>query len=237
MTVETFMLWIVVGLVAGWLASAVVGGGMGLVGDIVVGIVGAFLGGFIFRALNIHAPFHGIASTIVVAFVGAIVLLSPAPPDPARLDAQSVKARRPSAIATRAPGRKIPLVREECGCRCETNQRKVAVMKKFLVLYRAPVASFDQMMKATPEQQKAGMDAWMAWGKKAEKSIVDMGAPLGKALKVSPAGSTPTRNDLGGFSIMQGESKEAVAELMKGHPHFMAPDGFIEITEMMPIPG
>ena len=110
-------------------------------------------------------------------------------------------------------------------------------MKKFLVLYKAPMASFEQMMKATPEQQKAGMDAWMAWGKKAAKSIVDMGAPLGKSLQVTPAGASPTKNDLGGFSIMQGESKEAVAETLKGHPHFMMPDGFIEIVELMPIPG
>jgi hypothetical protein len=110
-------------------------------------------------------------------------------------------------------------------------------MKKFLVLYKAPPASFDQMMKATPEQQKAGMEAWMVWGKRAAASIVDMGAPLGKTLKVTPSGSSPTRNDLGGYSIMQGESKEALAETLKGHPHFMTPDGTIEIVELMPIPG
>lgn len=110
-------------------------------------------------------------------------------------------------------------------------------MKKFLVLYRAPTTSFDQMMKATPEQAKAGMDAWMAWSKKAAGSIVDMGSPLGKGLQVTPAGTTANRNDLGGFSILQGESKEALAETMKGHPHFLTPDGFIEIVEMMPLPG
>jgi hypothetical protein len=110
-------------------------------------------------------------------------------------------------------------------------------MKKFLVLYRAPNTSFEQMMKATPEQQKAGMDAWMAWGQKAGGSIVDMGAPLGKALKVTPAGASPTKNDLGGYSIMQADSKEALAATLKGHPHFMMTDGFIEITEMMPMPG
>jgi hypothetical protein len=110
-------------------------------------------------------------------------------------------------------------------------------MKKFLVLYKAPLASFEQMMKASPEQQKAGMDAWMVWGQKAASSIVDMGAPLGKALKVTPAGPSPIRNDLGGYSILQGESKEALAETLKGHPHFMTPDGTIEITELMPMPG
>ncbi len=111
-------------------------------------------------------------------------------------------------------------------------------MKKFLVLYMAPVASFDQIMKnTTPEQQKAGMEAWMVWGKKAAGSIVDMGAPLGKSLKVTPAGATPTTNDLGGYSILQGESKEAVATTLTGHPHFMMPGGFIEIVELMPVPG
>ena len=41
MTLETILLWLVVGLIAGWLASIVVGGGFGLVGDIIVGIIGA----------------------------------------------------------------------------------------------------------------------------------------------------------------------------------------------------
>jgi uncharacterized membrane protein YeaQ/YmgE (transglycosylase-associated protein family) len=75
MTLETFLIWVAVGLIAGWLASAVVGGGYGVIGDIVIGIVGAFIGGWIFRALGAGAPFGGIVGTIVVAFVGACVLL------------------------------------------------------------------------------------------------------------------------------------------------------------------
>ena len=110
-------------------------------------------------------------------------------------------------------------------------------MKKFLVLYKAPTSSFDQMRKATPEQQKAGMDAWMAWGKKSAGSIVDMGAPLGKSLRVTKTATQPVTNDLGGYSILQAESKEALAETMKGHPHFMTPEGIIEIVELMAVPG
>jgi uncharacterized membrane protein YeaQ/YmgE (transglycosylase-associated protein family) len=75
MTLETVLLWIVVGLVSGWLASAVVGGGMGVIGDIVIGIVGAFLGGLVFRTMHWHAPIHGLAGTIFVAFIGAVLLL------------------------------------------------------------------------------------------------------------------------------------------------------------------
>ena len=110
-------------------------------------------------------------------------------------------------------------------------------MKKFLVLYKASASAFEQAMKSTPEQQKAGMEVWMAWGKKAASSIVDMGAPLGKALRVTPGGASPIKNDLGGYSILQAESKEALAETLKGHPHFMMGDSWIEITELMPMPG
>ena len=110
-------------------------------------------------------------------------------------------------------------------------------MKKFLVLYRAPATSFELMMKATPEQQKAGMAAWMAWGQSSASSIVDMGAPLGKSLRVTKGGASPSTNDLGGFSLLQAESKEALAETLKGHPHFLMPDGSIEVVELMPMPG
>ncbi|MBM7119021.1 GlsB/YeaQ/YmgE family stress response membrane protein [Archangium primigenium] len=75
MGLETLVLWLFIGLIAGWLASAVVGGGYGIVGDIVVGIVGAFLGGWIFRSLGVGAPGSGLVSSIIVAFVGAVVLL------------------------------------------------------------------------------------------------------------------------------------------------------------------
>ena len=61
--------WIVVGLVAGVLASLVMGGtGYGI-------IVGAFIGGWLFGALGISTPIGGMGGTIFVAFIGAVVLL------------------------------------------------------------------------------------------------------------------------------------------------------------------
>lgn len=68
--------WIIVGLVAGVLASLVMGGtGYGLIGDIIIGIVGAFVGGWLFSMLGVTSPFGGIAGVIFVAFIGAVVLL------------------------------------------------------------------------------------------------------------------------------------------------------------------
>ena len=76
MSGEFILVWIVVGLIAGWLASVVVGGiGYGLIGDIIVGIIGAFIGGWLFSTLAISIPFGGRAGWIFVAFVGAVVLL------------------------------------------------------------------------------------------------------------------------------------------------------------------
>lgn len=76
MTLEIVIIWLLVGLVSGWLASQVVrGGGSGALTDIVVGIVGAFVGGMIFRSQGWHAPFPGYAGLIFVAFCGAALLL------------------------------------------------------------------------------------------------------------------------------------------------------------------
>ena len=75
MAVESILIWLLIGAVAGWLAGLVVkGGGFGLVGDIIVGIIGAFVGGWLFGMAGISLG-GGIIDTIVSATVGAIVLL------------------------------------------------------------------------------------------------------------------------------------------------------------------
>jgi uncharacterized membrane protein YeaQ/YmgE (transglycosylase-associated protein family) len=70
--------WIVVGLIAGWLAGRVMkGGGFGLIGDIVIGVIGGLLGGFIASYFfDVGDPMSGInLPSIVIAFLGAVLLL------------------------------------------------------------------------------------------------------------------------------------------------------------------
>jgi uncharacterized membrane protein YeaQ/YmgE (transglycosylase-associated protein family) len=75
MPVESLLIWLLVGAVAGWIAGAVVkGGGFGLLGDIVVGILGAFIAGWLFPRLGVSIG-AGIISVIVSAAIGAIILL------------------------------------------------------------------------------------------------------------------------------------------------------------------
>jgi len=70
-----FLAWIVVGLIAGWLAGQVMhGGGYGVVFDIILGLVGGVLGGWLFGLLGIGSG-GGMIGSIVVAFVGAVILV------------------------------------------------------------------------------------------------------------------------------------------------------------------
>jgi uncharacterized membrane protein YeaQ/YmgE (transglycosylase-associated protein family) len=73
--VESFIIWIIVGAIAGWLAGMVVkGGGFGLIGDIVVGIVGAIIAGWLLPQLGIVIS-SGFVAAIIDAFIGAVILL------------------------------------------------------------------------------------------------------------------------------------------------------------------
>ena len=68
--------WLIVGLVAGWLAGMFMrGGGYGIIGDVVVGILGAVLGGLLFGLLR-PGTAVGLLGSIVVAFVGAVILIA-----------------------------------------------------------------------------------------------------------------------------------------------------------------
>ena len=71
----TGLIWfLLIGLIAGWLAGKVMrGGGFGVVGDMIVGVIGALLGGWLFGVLGISAG--GLIGSIIVAFVGAVILL------------------------------------------------------------------------------------------------------------------------------------------------------------------
>ena len=70
-----FLAWIVVGLIAGWLAGQVMkGGGYGILIDIILGILGGVLGGWIFGMLGIWQG-GGMIGSIIVAFVGAVILV------------------------------------------------------------------------------------------------------------------------------------------------------------------
>jgi uncharacterized membrane protein YeaQ/YmgE (transglycosylase-associated protein family) len=75
MDVQSLIIWLIVGAIAGWLAGMVVkGGGFGLIGDIIVGIVGALIAGWLLPQLGIVIG-GGLIGAIIDAFIGAVILL------------------------------------------------------------------------------------------------------------------------------------------------------------------
>lgn len=102
-------------------------------------------------------------------------------------------------------------------------------MKKFLILYTSPVSAREEMGKRSPEQAKAGMDAWMQWAKNAGKAIVELGAPL--------ADVGQTRSKVTGFTILQANSAEEIDRILNDHPHRNHTGAAIEVHEFLELPG
>ncbi|GIW07189.1 MAG: transglycosylase [Dehalococcoidia bacterium] len=76
MDLMSIVLWLLVGLIAGWLAGMVVrGAGFGIIGNIIVGIIGALIGGFLF-GIFFPGSALGFMGSVIVAFIGAVILLA-----------------------------------------------------------------------------------------------------------------------------------------------------------------
>jgi len=94
------------------------------------------------------------------------------------------------------------------------------------------------MAKSTKEESKEGMKLWHAWAKKCGKGLVDLGAPLGNGQKLSTSGSTPSKRNLVGYSILKAKNMTAAKKLLKNQPHLGWNKGCqIEIYESLPMPG
>lgn len=88
------------------------------------------------------------------------------------------------------------------------------------------------------ERERTGIAAWGRWVVAHQPSIVDIGSPVGKTLRVSTGGIDKIRNQLAGYTVVRADSHEAAAKLFEGHPHFtLFPGDSVEIMECLPIPG
>lgn len=109
-------------------------------------------------------------------------------------------------------------------------------MKKFIVLYHAPVGFMDAMKNVSSEDAKKGMEPWMAWAKKCGSGLVDMGTPLANAHKMSKGSHGPSKSTVAGYSILQAESWDEVNKMLQNHPHIDWMEGCeIEVHECLPL--
>jgi hypothetical protein len=104
-------------------------------------------------------------------------------------------------------------------------------MEKFLVLYLAPVAAIEDMVKnMKPEQGDAGKRDWANWMKEHADSFVDTGGPVGKTKRATPDGTTDVTNEVMGYSIVQAESHEAAAKMLESVPN--VPGGYVDVMRI-----
>lgn len=109
-------------------------------------------------------------------------------------------------------------------------------MAKYMILYRSSMSPEEQMSGGDPEQMKEAMTLWMNWMTKAGPALVDFGSPLGNS-HVVPGGGAGGPGYIGGYSILQADSRDQVTALLEDHPHFHSPDASIEVLEVLPVPG
>jgi hypothetical protein len=77
----------------------------------------------------------------------------------------------------------------------------------------------------------------MKWMNANKTSLVEGGAPLGKTKRVDQSGTSNTKNEIGGYSVVQAESHDAATKIFgNDHPHLQMPGAWIEIIEIMPLP-
>ena len=112
-------------------------------------------------------------------------------------------------------------------------------MKKFVVIYHAPVDAMQQTANQSKEDQAKGMEAWMTWAKNCGDKLVDLGTPLMNGQHLSPGGKSVVSNkNVAGYSILQAENMDEAKSLLKGHPHLAwNAECSIEVHEAMPLPG
>jgi len=108
-------------------------------------------------------------------------------------------------------------------------------MKKFIVIYHAPLSVLAKWQSMKPEEHKKGMEEWMVWAKKCGSALIDMGAPLSNGQKLSESGGSPSKKDVVGYSILQANSMDEAKKLLMDHPHLKQANGCdIEVYETMP---
>lgn len=111
-------------------------------------------------------------------------------------------------------------------------------MTKFMILYNAPESASDTMANATPEEMKTSMEEWMKWRDEVSKTAkIDFGMPLQAVSRIDADGAGESDSKVSGYAMVEGDSKDAVVELLKTHPHLKRPSASIDVLEVLPMPG
>jgi hypothetical protein len=110
-------------------------------------------------------------------------------------------------------------------------------MKRYIVLYKAPLSVASRFAQATPEEAQQGLKLWIDWAQKLGPALLDPGRPLGNSHRVTRGSAVPTDSRVIGMSLIRADSMDHALDLVRDHHHLhWAEDCEIELLEEMPIP-
>lgn len=110
-------------------------------------------------------------------------------------------------------------------------------MKRYVLLYVAPVTVAQRFAQATPEEAQQGMRLWSAWAERLGPALVEIGKPLGNAMSVTDGGVTRSDSNVIGMSIVEADDMDQALAMAEDHHHLRwAAECEIVVLEEMPIP-
>jgi hypothetical protein len=110
-------------------------------------------------------------------------------------------------------------------------------MRRYIVLYQAPLSVAERFAQVTPEEAMKGAQSWVEWAQKIGPGLIDPGRPLGNAVTLTREGREAHKSRIIGMSILQATSMENALKMVDDHHHLhWAEGGEITVLEEMPVP-
>jgi hypothetical protein len=94
------------------------------------------------------------------------------------------------------------------------------------------------MVRNTPEERQAGLDAWLKWKAVAEKTVkFEFGAVIQAVQRIGQGGLTESPNQASNFAFAEADTKDEVVNALQSHPHLKREGASIDVLELLSMPG
>ncbi len=111
-------------------------------------------------------------------------------------------------------------------------------MSRFLILFNAPEPMSEFMVRSTPEERQAGIEAWTIWRAEAEKLVkFDFGAVVQAFQRIKENGLSESPNEATNYAFAEAGSKDSLVKALQNHPHLQRNGATIDVLEFLPMPG
>jgi hypothetical protein len=110
-------------------------------------------------------------------------------------------------------------------------------MGKFLILFNAPEPMSEFMVRSTPEERQAGLEAWDMWREEAEKLVrFEFGAVVQAFQRIEQTGVANSPNQTSNYAFAEAASKDDLGNALHNHPHLQRKGASIDVLEVLSMP-